>query len=109
MTDSRFNDPGLGEQLRDRAINNVELSHAEWVSRAVDVVHTVALHRGIFTTDDVWAALAQTPLGPPREPRAMGAVMRAAKSQGICAPTDNWFLSRRPACHRRPLRVWKVG
>ena len=83
-----------------------EHAHPEWLAEARDAVYIVALRKPQFTTDDVWDAMAEVKVTT-HEPRAIGAVMRSAAKEGICAPTLTYLNSRRRACHLRPLRVWK--
>lgn len=83
-----------------------EHAHPEWLAEARDAVYVVALRLPQFTTDDVWDAMQDVEVTT-HEPRALGAVMRAAAKEGICAPSLGYVNSRRRACHLRPLRVWK--
>lgn len=88
---------------RDEAIDRVE-RHAPvaWRVSALGAVRQIALRARAFTTDDIWDLV-----GPPPEPRAMGAVMRRAGRLGIARPTNRTQQSKRPECHARPLRVWE--
>jgi hypothetical protein len=105
MTQRTLFDAALGEQERDHAIDRVEENaDALWLAVAYNAVLDCArLHPWGFTTDDVWARIG----GPPREPRAMGAVMRRAKADGVIVPLDEWRLTARASAHRRPCRVWR--
>lgn len=93
----------LGIDLRDAAIDRVESASGAWVESAFQTVHQLALQRPEFTSDAIWALTGS----PPKEPRAMGAVLRRAMRSGIAIATDRTVNSVRPDCHRRPVRVWR--
>jgi len=76
-----------------------------WMREAMAAVRHLATVHDEFTTDNVWACLPNDV--STHEPRAMGAVMRAAMKEGVIAPLDRYEMSARPACHCRPVRVWK--
>jgi hypothetical protein len=93
-----------GDAAKNEAIGRVlDGADPAWVDEALRAVFWVASRKERFTTDDVW----EQGITSPEEPRAMGAVMRVAESQGWIEPTRDHWLSRRPVCHRRPLRVWQ--
>lgn len=73
-----------------------------WLDQALLCVRVLAERQATLTADDLWGLIDQ-----PREPRALGAVMRAATAKGLVRATSEWRLSKRGACHRRPLRVWE--
>lgn len=101
-------DPRGGAADRDEGIARAEAgAPAVALADADEAVRTVARLQPFFTTDDVWAQLAA--MGAPSfpEPRAMGAVFVRAEAAGVIAPTDDYEPSKRRACHRRPLRVWR--
>lgn len=100
-------DPEEGTRRRDEAIARAE-QHAvvDWNDEVDRAILRVARRRDLFTTDDIWQELLTAPAWT-HEPRAMGAAMRRAERAGWCSPTADWWLSKRPACHRRPLRVWR--
>lgn len=99
MTDDNIRQ---GELLRDEALERLEEAHKLWISQALDAVHGLASRRDQLTTDAIWHVVGS----PPKEPRAMGAVMRKAASRGWIKATDRTKLSVRPECHRRPIRIW---
>ena len=101
--------PLPGMTLRDAAIDRVE-EHAdqEWRDAATLAVEACALTRRHFTSDHVWQHMVEADVtATTHEPRAMGAIMRAASNAGWCERTDVTKNSTRPQCHRRPLRVWR--
>lgn len=96
-----------GERRRDEAIHRVDLhADGDWKDAALRTVRSLAASRTTFTTDDVWKLLAGAGYEV-REPRAMGAVMRRVAGAGLIRATDHWALSKRPECHRRPVRIWE--
>jgi hypothetical protein len=102
-TDMPLFDKPKAEEAREAALADVKSGASkDWMARAVAAVQTVALGADTFTTDDLWAHVE-----PPREPRAMGAVMRIARLAKWCEATTLTKKSARVACHARPLRVWK--
>lgn len=74
-----------------------------WRAEALRVVEDLALTSSTFTADDVWEA----GLEKPREGRALGAVMRQARSAGFLEPTDTYVPSRIRSNHSKPQRVWR--
>lgn len=94
----------LAEALTQEAIARVgEAADEAWMAQARRTLSEIAARLPLFTTDDLWAA----GLPSPREPRALGAVMREVARAGICAATDQYRRSTRPECHTRPVRVWR--
>lgn len=78
----------------------------EWKEAAARVIHDLALTLETFTTDQVWEALANYPQAT-HEPRALGALMQEAAKAGAISATNEYRNSARPACHSRPVRVWR--
>jgi sialic acid synthase SpsE len=95
----------LGEIARDDAIEKVEGNAEVWCRRVLDLIR--AMPKGhIFTTDDLWAST--TALGlVVHEPRAIGAVMKAAAKCGIAESTQRYTKSKRVECHARPILFWR--
>lgn len=92
--------------LLDEALERVEANaDKDWMRAARDAVAALALAGGSFTTDDAWKLLREVPV--PREPRAMGAVIRELARMGLILPTGEYRKSERPDCHRRPVAVWR--
>lgn len=103
MTDSLLSP----DALRDDAIDRVEAAtDLDWWTAATTVTRQLSQSHKFFTTDDVWFALRELQVHTP-EPRAMGAVIRFARSHGWILPTGVWVRSRRPACHSRPISRWR--
>ena len=78
-----------------------------WLENALTAVRYCATTHREFTTDDVWAYLISIGQDKQREPRALGAVMRQAKTLGIIEVTDRTRVSERVVCHQNPKRVWR--
>lgn len=107
--DERLFDPAMidrarAEAERDSAIAAVYSAADErWRAHALDTIRLLADQFREFTTDEVWEALVLRP----REPRALGAMMREAAAQRMIVATDRYRNSARPACHARPVRIWR--
>lgn len=103
-------DAEAGRIGRDEALDAIEAARptvAEVVLAAIDAILTRSDDPDLrFTTDDIWVELGDT-AETIAEPRDMGVAMRAARRAGIITPTDNYLPSGRPACHARPVRVWR--
>jgi len=108
MNVSLFDQPSI-ESVTTEAIDRAG-RHADsgWLDAALDAIHTLAIDQNIcFTTDEVWHLLEAGNVEPPREPRAMGAVMRTAQGRGIIRATGEYRKSRRVECHGRPIMIWR--
>jgi hypothetical protein len=91
--------------LWDNQINAVAANATPgWCDAAYEAVVRVARRHAHFTTDDVWLAID----GPiTHDNRALGAVMRRARTEKVCEPTMHYRPSTRDVCHGRPVRVWR--
>lgn len=76
---------------------------AAWLAAQLPQVAALAGSRDELTTDDVWEVLTM----PPRESRMLGVLLNQAAARGLIAASDRHRPSRRPANHRRPVRVWR--
>lgn len=89
--------------VTEKAIEKAERGmESDWAERAAQAVEEVAKTHALFTADDIWAFIEH-----PREPSALGVVLRRAAKDGICQCTDMYRQSVRPSAHKRPLRVWE--
>lgn len=107
--DAQFN-AEASERAREASITQVERAADDaWKAVALAVVEQICRLRsgGEFTTDAVWYLLGLDETIPPREPRALGPVMRRAQAAGFCASTERFHLSTRVRAHRKPQRVWR--
>lgn len=99
--------PSPGPLARDLALDRVKAAaDIDWWAACRGVLRRLARTRETFTSDDVWEGLRKYRCTTP-EPRAMGAAFREAQSEGWIKPLYEWRISRRPACHSRPIRVWR--
>jgi hypothetical protein len=73
-----------------------------WQHDAVVIIRAVCLKKEFFTTDDVWEA----GLAPPPEPRALGAAMTWAASEGYCVRTPIHVQTQRRVRHGAPIAIW---
>lgn len=93
-----------GEQARDAAIEQVDrAADPEWKELARTAVEMVAHERPFFTTDHVWLA----GLEKPREPRAMGVIMRWAVREGLVEKTGRFEPTIFPEGHAGPRQEWR--
>lgn len=92
------------DQALQAALTRVEAhAPADWKNAASAVLARLAATGEPFTTDDVWAQVPQPP-----EPRALGALIRAAAQAGKIRRVG-WRESSRPECHCRPVAMWTGG
>ena len=92
---------------KNEAIDRVEENASEqWKKTALKAVKWRAKKGVPFTTDEVWADLEGARIEPPREPRAMGAIMRKAVAEKIIVATDKTRVSQKGTNNKRPVRVW---
>ncbi|MCB5179540.1 hypothetical protein [Streptomyces antimicrobicus] len=89
---------------RAAAIAQVDANaDAAWKSYALGFIAELSGRMGEFTTDDLWDA----GLVKPREPRALGPVMRRAAKRGLITTTGAFRASRYRNC--APLPVWSAA
>ncbi len=92
----------IASHALEAALERVEAAApADWKNAATALLARLAATRQPFTTDDVWAALPHPP-----EPRAIGALIRAAAKAGTIRRVG-WRESSRPECHSRPVAMWE--
>lgn len=97
-----------GDLLAELAVADVEANADDtWLREARDALTQLIRAGRPFTTDDVWAVLDARGVPAPREPRAMGAVTRAAAREERMVKTREYVNSTRPGCHARPIPVWR--
>ncbi|THA41784.1 hypothetical protein [Streptomyces sp. A1547] len=90
--------------VRDNAIAQVDANaDAAWKSYALGFIAELSGRLDEFTTDDLWDA----GLVKPREPRALGPVMRRAAKRGLITTTGQFRASRYRNC--APLPVWSAA
>ena len=82
-----------------------------WLAAAYAAIGKVCAMRAAgegLTTDAIWCVLEKDGVPPPREPRAIAAVMRRAAKCGLIEKTDRVKASVRTENHGRPVTVWRV-
>lgn len=96
--------PAESRRLTEEAIARVD-QHADpsWKYAALRTLLAVARALPTFTPDDVWT----WGLPRPREPRALGPVMRLAERRGWMEPTGEFVRSKIPTQHQNPIRVYR--
>lgn len=81
------------------------------IYHALRAIEALAMQHPEFTTDDVWAYLEKhNPTFVTYfsfEPRSLGHAMKLASRNIVIDATDAFIPSKRPECHRRPVRVWR--
>lgn len=75
----------------------------DWLRQARRVLRQLASSGQDFTADDVWHRLSTRPA----EPRALGAVFREAKADGLIFDTERVQPSTSLLGHGRPVRIWR--
>lgn len=94
-------------EVTERAIDSVgRAADPKWMKMARLEVRYQADSGRRFTTDDIWQRMEQLGVEPPRERRALGAVMREMQKAGVIRPTGEYVKSSRIECHRRPVMIW---
>lgn len=78
---------------------------ALWLQQAKRIVWRLAQSGEEWTTDQVWYRLEATGLVT-SEPRALGAVVRAAARAGFITQAG-YRPTSRPEAHSRPIPIWK--
>jgi hypothetical protein len=93
-----------GREKRDRKIQQVDgNADPAWRNEAEATVLRLAATGIDFTTSDVW----ESGLRRPREPRALGAVIKHLSKAGHIVPAGYYVNSREPNQNARPLCVWR--
>lgn len=99
-------EPDQLQLLTDQSINlaGAGANSAWWVEARAAL--KFLCERGTpFTTDAMWYLLDHSTVKT-RDPRASGALIRAACKDGLIRRTGEYHNSIRKECHRRPLAVW---
>lgn len=98
-----------GDLLADTAIDQAEkAADPGWLAAAHRAVREAAASGAPFTTDDLWTELSRLGVTT-HEPRALGAVLRAAARppDALVEQTGRYVKTRRPEAHSRPIPVWR--
>lgn len=87
-------------EARDVALDQVEAGADEaWLKRAYWIVVGLSMNGAEFTTDDVWKVLEK-----PREPRALGAVLRSMAKQRFIERTGRYVSTAQVSRHHVELQ-----
>jgi hypothetical protein len=78
-----------------------------WKMAATNAIRDLAANNKEFVADDVWGLLQRRGVPAPREPRALGPMMKLAAVAGICEWTGVHKQSRQSLNHQRPVVIWK--
>jgi hypothetical protein len=97
----------LLDQITNEAVQKAgDNANVPWIREATACVSLACKLGKPFTTDKVWELLSHTGVKT-HDPRALGAVMRAAAKDRLIIHTGRYVQSLRKDCHRRPLAVWE--
>lgn len=92
------------QQAIDAAASGADNAYENWVESAVGYV--LGYPEKYFQADDVRNYALSCGLPDAPEPRAWGAVMRRASSQGDIVAMG-YETNQNPKAHKRPARVWR--
>lgn len=96
-----------GQGAQDRAERGTD---PDWETKAVEVITSLANTvdawgaRERFTADDIWEELERRQVPPPREPRALGPILKRLSKPGGDIHPKGFTESRRR--HGAPVRVY---
>jgi len=94
------------EASKLEALERVERNNARWIDEvALPALYRVAGRKPFLTSMDVWEEIGEGNEG--REPRALGAVMRAGALSFLLVATPEYRKSGTARNHNRPVRVWR--
>lgn len=92
---------------RDEAMGRAERgTDADWAKEAEKATLWVARIGGDFTPDDIWERLEDQKVPAPREPRALGPVLKRMTNAHLIKPKGFTESRRR---HSAPVRVYEAG
>lgn len=98
--------PAPPAEVREAAEKGIKAAAAKvgtaWMAMALGRLEVVARDREFFTADEVWERISA-----PADPRAMGAVMRAAKRLRWIEGTGRYRTSGDKVCHGRKKEIWR--
>lgn len=99
---------GTVEQTRDQGIELVHRNaDTAWKRAARERLQEVIRTHETFTADDILINLEERGIVT-GDTRAIAAILIAARKAGQIEATDNFTPTKRPASHKRPIRVWRV-
>jgi hypothetical protein len=97
----------LGANLAmEQAAAHADRVHAEWRETALKYFRAIAMVRREFATEDVRLHAEGQGFPKPPDPRAWGAVQRAAAAEEYIQPTGRWRWSTSPTRNACPVALW---
>ena len=101
----------MGDQMtktKKEAMDQVEAAALmSWKIAAQNAIRDLAANNKEFVADDVWGLLQRRGVPAPREPRALGPMMKLAAVAGVIEWTGVHKQSRQCLNHQRPVVIWK--
>jgi hypothetical protein len=102
----------MGEEnmtkTKKEAMDQVEANALmSWKIAAQNAIRDLAGNNKEFVADDVWGLLQRRGVPAPREPRALGPMMKLAAVAGVIEWTGVHKQSRQSLNHQRPVVIWK--
>jgi hypothetical protein len=113
--DRSFKEDKSREQMtaeRDQAMGQAEQgTDPDWAGKAEAAVLQLARSTqtnapGTFTPDDVWVKLEELRVAPPREPRALGPILKRMANAKVIRAVGFTESRRR---HGAPVRIYEAG
>lgn len=108
--DRSFREDKPREQMtaeRDQAMGQAQQgTDPDWEADATKAVRTLAVSGRDFSPDDVWILLEEGNVPPPREPRALGPILKRLAKVGEIRPKGFTESRRR---HGAPVRIYEAG
>ncbi len=101
-------DAAAAQESKEAAIERVgNAADPVWLKAAVEAVVWICERRADFTADAIWWVLEYAGIAVPREPKALGAVMRIVKKVGVGIPTRQFVQTVRKSRNGTDIRVWR--
>lgn len=97
----------LAERKKQEGINlSYHNSDSIWKKAAGEALIAVAKQNQSFTTDEVWAYLANLGIHT-GENRAIGGVIQSGIRAGVMVHTGNYRKTDRKEAHKRPISIYQ--
>jgi hypothetical protein len=108
--DRSFREDKSREQMtaeRDQAMGQAQQgTDPGWKVEAAATVRHLARRGADFTPDDVWVRLEELRIPPPREPRALGPILKRLANADVIRAKGFTESNRR---HGAPVRIYEAG
>jgi hypothetical protein len=93
---------------RDEAMGRAQQgTEPDWAEAAITAIRDLRDDRPTFTPDDVWDLLTERKVRPPREPRALGPILKAMANGPAATIRPVGFVESRRR-HGAPIRVYEA-